>query len=99
MHECLSKRRNSVTSIDRRGKNVFATETRDMFVEAPRASSQIRSVRGNAPGSPSHKSKVMENNLKQTFLLLGLLLTLAIPSGMWAQLSAQNRGKGEMLWL
>ena len=27
----------------------------------------------------------MENNLKQTFLLFGLLLTLAIPSGLWAQ--------------
>jgi uncharacterized protein (TIGR03118 family) len=27
----------------------------------------------------------MENNLKQTFLLLGLFLTLAIPSGLWAQ--------------
>jgi uncharacterized protein (TIGR03118 family) len=29
--------------------------------------------------------KAMENNLKQTFLLLLLLLTLAIPSGLWAQ--------------
>jgi len=27
----------------------------------------------------------MENNLKQTFLLFGLLVTLAIPSGLWAQ--------------
>jgi uncharacterized protein (TIGR03118 family) len=27
----------------------------------------------------------MENNLKQTFLLFSLLLTLVIPSGMWAQ--------------
>jgi uncharacterized protein (TIGR03118 family) len=27
----------------------------------------------------------MENNLKQTFLLFGLLLTLVIPSGLWAQ--------------
>jgi hypothetical protein len=45
---------------------------------------RIRSVRGNAPGSPSHKSKTMENHLKQTFLLLGLLLTLAIPYGLWA---------------
>jgi polyvinyl alcohol dehydrogenase (cytochrome) len=33
----------------------------------------------------------MEANLKQTFSLLGLLLTLVIPSGIWAQLSAQNR--------
>jgi uncharacterized protein (TIGR03118 family) len=31
------------------------------------------------------KSKVMEDNLKKPLLLFALLMTLAIPSGMWAQ--------------
>jgi uncharacterized protein (TIGR03118 family) len=31
------------------------------------------------------ESKIMENNVKKTSLLFGLLMTLAIPSGLWAQ--------------
>src|SRR4029077_11064589 len=30
---------------------------------------------------------VMEDNVKKTFLLLGLFMALAIPSGLWAQQS------------
>src|SRR6266849_5902296 len=33
----------------------------------------------------NYKSKVMEDNVRRTLLLCALLLTLAIPSGLWAQ--------------
>jgi hypothetical protein len=43
----------------------------------------------NIPTGITQKSNPMEDTLKKSLLLFGLLMTLAIPSGMWAQQAGQ----------